>query len=105
MVYTWSFTAATPDFRCRNPSIIADVYSELSNDAFNKMYRPTKVECQRHHQFLSLNECQRCHRKSISGDNLTIDNLQPCDDYVFDTSVYRRTLVEEVRIFIIAIFQ
>ncbi len=64
MVYTWSFTAATPDFRCHHPSKIHDTYSNTSNELFNKLYQPTKTECTLHQKLISLKECQRCYQKS-----------------------------------------
>lgn len=92
MVYTWSFTAATPDFRCYDPSKTDDTYDEQSNKIFNKFYQPTKDECALHHQLISVKECQRCYRKS----RLDNSSLQACDAYVFDRSIYKTTLVEEV---------
>lgn len=103
MVYTWSFTAATPNFRCHHPTEIQDAYSDTSNELFNKFYQPTKTECTFHQKLISLKECQRCYQKSQASNNSTISHLQTCKDYVFDRSIYQKTLVEEVH-FIINIY-
>jgi len=96
MVYTWSFTAATPDFRCHHPSEIDDTYSNTSNELFNKLYQPTTTECTLHQKLISVKECQRCYRKSEPSNNSINSHLQTCDNYVFDRSIYKKTLVEEV---------
>lgn len=96
MVYTWSFTAATPDFRCRHPEQTSDAYIDLLNDRFNQLYQPTQDQCAREQTRLSLKECQRCYRQSLFNRSSTSLDLQPCQTYVFDRSIYERTLVEEV---------
>ena len=99
MVYTWSFTAATPDFRCHYPSLEQDVYNATLNKLFNTAYEPRADECAHYHNRLSLKECQRCYqRTSELRNNSTMSNLQKCNGYIFDRSVYRTTLVEEVRL-------
>jgi hypothetical protein len=103
MVYTWSFTAATPDFRCHHPSELYDTYDDRSNELFNKLYQPTNNECVFHQKLISLKECQRCYRKSKPNNDSIISHIQKCDNYVFDRRVYKKTLVEEVN-FIINIF-
>ncbi|CAF1379636.1 unnamed protein product [Adineta ricciae] len=96
MVYTWSFTAATPSFRCHHPNTIDDAYTDRSNEIFRKFYQPTENECAAHQHLLSVKECQRCYRKIKPAKNVSIvQDLQSCDGYVFDRSVYKRTLVEE----------
>lgn len=100
MVYTWSFTAAIPNFRCHHPSEVYDTYSDASNELFNKFYQPSENECEFHQKLISLKECQRCYRKSKPSNNSMISNLQTCDSYVFDRSIYKKTLVEEVNIII-----
>jgi hypothetical protein len=95
MVYTWSFTAATPDFRCHYPSEIRDT----SNALLNQLYRPTEDECAYHQKSISPKECERCYRKTIPSNNSITSHLQTCDDYIFDRSVYEKTLVEEVSFF------
>lgn len=94
MVYAWSFTAATPDFRCRTPNGLDDTYQETANQRFHHLLRPTANECAAHQKLLSLKECQRCYRRVAPSNN---SQLQACDGYVFDRSVYKRTLVEEVQ--------
>ncbi len=96
MVYTWSFTAATPDFRCRNPSKTEDTYDDKSNELFNKFYQPTKDDCIDHQKLISIKECQRCYHKSKPANNSKTSSLETCDDYVFDQSIFQKTLVEEV---------
>lgn len=100
MVYTWSFTAATPDFRCHHPTNREDTYSNKSNELFTKIYRPTTDECKHYKKMISVKECQRCYRKSNSSK---INQIQTCDNYVFDRSIYQTTLVEEVN-FLTSIF-
>ena len=93
MVYTYSFTAATPNFRCRNPSLQSiDEYNQTFNSLFNEDYRPTNEQCSLNQKSLSLKECQRCFLRS----SLVNSTLQTCDDYVFDREYYRDTLIEEV---------
>lgn len=96
MLYTWSFTAATPDFRCRLPSIFNDSYSKQSNQLFKQLYQPSADDCAAHGTIVSVKECQRCYRKSKPSINSTDRvELQTCNDYVFDRSEYNKTLVEE----------
>ncbi|CAF0825280.1 unnamed protein product [Adineta ricciae] len=92
MVYTYSFTAATPNFRCRNPSLQSiDKYNQTFDSLFNEDYRPTSEQCLLHQKSLSLKECQRCFLRS----SLINSTLQTCDDYVFDRTYYKKTLIEE----------
>jgi len=99
MVYTWSFTAAIPDFRCQQPLESLDTYNDKSNELFNKTYRPTEDECTFYQKTISFKECQRCYRKSnLSNNSSRINQLQTCDNYVFDRSIYKNTLVEEVNV-------
>ncbi|UJR16153.1 hypothetical protein I4U23_003064 [Adineta vaga] len=96
MVYTWSFTAATPNFRCHHPTKTDDTYNDESNEFFKKFYQPTENECAIHQNLLALKECQRCYRKVKPNNNHSVINdLETCDKYIFDRSVYKRTLVEE----------
>ena len=96
MVYAWSFTAATPDFRCRQPDPATDAYTDLFNDKFKAFYQPSEEQCKREQTRLSLKECQRCYRQSSDNRSATSLELQACETYVFDRSIYKRTLVEEV---------
>ncbi|CAF2673341.1 unnamed protein product [Rotaria sp. Silwood2] len=99
MVYTYSFTAATPNFRCRNPSQwLNDSYSKTSNSIFNEKYRPTNEECLSNKKSISLKECQRCFIRSTTFNNQSMDDtLQSCQSYVFDRQYYKDTLIEEWR--------
>ena len=78
LVYTWSFTAATPSFRCRTPL-----------DALHQ-YVPSASQCSAYQKQISVAECQRCFQIS----NAT---MQACTSFVFDRTHYQSTLVEEVR--------
>jgi hypothetical protein len=92
MVYTYTFTAAIPDFRCQNPELIFnDSYSNVSNQLFDLKYTPTKEQCHKEQKHLSVKECQRCYTQSNG-------SLEKCDKYVFDKLYYKKTLVEEVKI-------
>ena len=89
MVYTYTFTAATPNFRCENPSkIFLDDYSQFSNDLFNENFRPRKEDCLT--KSISLKECQRCYRRTRN------QTLEYCQSYVYDKFYYKDTLIEEV---------
>jgi MFS transporter, OCT family, solute carrier family 22 (organic cation transporter), member 4/5 len=93
MVYTYTFTAAKPNFRCMMPTEIGvDQYNGPFNQQFDSQYKPTIAQCSRDQKGISLSECQRCFIKS-SEDNQT---LEKCDEYVFDRKHYQDTLVEEV---------
>jgi hypothetical protein len=90
MVYTWSFTAAIPEFQCRHP------YSDISSHLSNDLYQPTEDQCKLHQKLISIKECQRCYRRSEPSN---ISHLEICDSYVFNRSIYKKTLVEEVSFF------
>lgn len=91
MVYTYTFTAATPNFRCENPDFASDDnYNNISNKLFDLTYKPAKEQCEQEQSLLSIKECQRCFRQGSDG-------LQKCDNYVFEKIYYKKTLVEEVR--------
>ena len=95
MVYTYTFTAATPHFRCQNPSFSGnDAYTNTSNQIFDTRYKPTKEQCKMRQGHLSIAECQRCFRQAEDGSG----ELEKCDGYVFDKTHYERTLVEEVNL-------
>ena len=96
MVYTWSFSAATPSFRCQTP---LDKLETLNvSDVQLYLYRPTESQCQNHQPTLSTRECQRCftvnHKDQLFGDEDAL--LIPCQNFVFDRTYYTSTLVEEV---------
>ncbi|CAF0769462.1 unnamed protein product [Adineta steineri] len=93
MVYTYTFTAATPKFRCVNPdNITQDEYSQLNNNIFKANFQPTKEQCEGTKKHLALSECQRCYIQSNDTDKIS---LKKCNEYVYDRKHYKRTLVEE----------
>ena len=99
MVYTYSFTAATPKFRCVNPvESTNDTYTPVSNEFFAATYKPTIEQCNKAEKHLSLEECQRCNVRT-ENRNLSLVNgtLTKCNEYVYERKHYTRTLVEEVR--------
>ena len=78
MVYTYSFTAAVPNFHCENKTQV------------------TKEECSMYQKGISLKECQRCFIRSNQ-------SIEPCESYIFDKTYYQTTLTEEVKDFSIKI--
>lgn len=88
MVYTWSFTAATPDFRC-----------EQSAAGTRMNYVPSESQCRQYHNEISVSECQRCfYFSNASVDPAQHDDaLTACTSFAFDRTHYQSTLVEEVR--------
>ena len=98
MVYTYTFTAATPDFRCQTPGLISDnLYDAQSNDLFITRYQPTKEQCNAEQKHLSLKECQRCFTQR-NNSSQSDRKLEECHEYIFDKTHYTKTLVEEVKI-------
>ncbi|UJR10527.1 hypothetical protein I4U23_014730 [Adineta vaga] len=98
MVYTYTFTAATPDFRCRNPVLKSkDSYVNSSNQIFHLEYEPTAYQCNKEQNGLSLKECQRCYRRRtfLRHENQSLNQLESCENYVYDKTHYTKTLVEE----------
>jgi hypothetical protein len=96
MVYTYTFTAATPNFRCINPTgIQTDDYSLSSNQLFDSHHQPTKEQCNQTVKKLSLTECQRCY---IRKENSSNGKIEKCSTYVYERKDYTKTLVEEVRL-------
>ncbi len=94
MVYTWTFAAATPSFRCKlddNDSVFDSPISIFSNRS-----QPDESYCKANMK-ISVKECQRCYMKT--GMSL----IQVCEDYVFDRKYHQYTLVEEVRVSMIII--
>lgn len=91
MVYTYTFTAATPDFRCAYPDIMStDQYRQSSNTSSDSKYKPTEVQCNAKQKGISIKECQRCYIQSGNG------TLETCNHYVYDRTYHEKTLVEEV---------
>jgi hypothetical protein len=99
MVYTYTFTAAVPKFRCINPTAInTDEYNPSLNTIFDSSYKPTEEQCKNSQKILSLTECQRCYIQSSSLNQSSVNGqLQKCDKYVYERKYYTKTLVEEVR--------
>jgi hypothetical protein len=95
MVYTWTFTAAKPSFRCKlfaNDTIFNSNVSALLNQS-----QPDESYCQANMK-ISVKECQRCYKKTVS--QMGIVEIEPCKEFVFDRKYYQYTLVEEVCIFL-----
>lgn len=84
MVYTWSFTAATPSFECLP-----------SSDDMRHNSIPSESQCRQYRSQLSLSECQRCFRWSNTSD----EPMRACTNFVFSRTYYQSTLVEEVNVF------
>jgi hypothetical protein len=85
VVYTWSFTAATPSFRCKlNEN--DKIYSMNASNTFN-WSQPDEAYCKKNMK-ISVKECQRCYIKT--------KGIEACKNYVFDRTYYDYTLVEEV---------
>ena len=102
MVYTYTFSAAIPNFRCQNPELHStDRYTEEKNNLYKQYYEPTKDQCKLQQKTISIKECQRCFiRDGQSNDNESSNNsLKPCNAYVYDRQYYQKTLVEEVNLY------
>jgi hypothetical protein len=93
VVYTWSFAAATPSFRCQLHEN-DEIYDTNKLILFNRS-QPDETYCKTHMK-ISVQECQRCYVKTKSNTDIT--EIQPCEYYVFDRTYYDYTLVEEVNI-------
>lgn len=92
MVYTWTFTAATPVFSCGRP--MDDFDGNLSR------YLPSESQCREYKKQISIVECQRCYRnrnRTRSYDIISNEPLEECENFIFDRTYYQSTLVEEVR--------
>jgi hypothetical protein len=98
MVYTWSFAAATPSFRCKLSENDFTFDRNVSIE-YNRT-QPDEAYCKANMK-ISVKECQRCYMRTISETGVA--QTQPCDDYVFDRKYHKYTLVEEVCIFVIEI--
>jgi hypothetical protein len=96
MVYTWTFTAATPSFRCRIS--LEDIYeTEVSNDTLRR-YIPSESQCREYKGQISIHECQRCYQNINKSyyHSENIGPLKPCTRFIFDRTYYESTLVEDV---------
>ena len=85
MVYSWSFTAATPSFSCRLPG---DLTTEAQTA---RLVMPTEDQCRQYQNRISVKECQRCFQMLN-----TTGQMVPCSNFEFDREYYQSTLVEEV---------
>jgi len=87
MVYTWSFAAATPSFRCKLHETDVDYHRQQLFGA--NRTQPNEDYC-RANMKISVKECQRCYMKLDNGQ------VEKCRDYLFDRTHHKYTLVEEV---------
>ena len=93
MVYSWSFSAATPSFRCQTP--VENSSTLIIAPDVLRRYQPSESQCHQYQKQISLSECQRCFQ--IDPRNLSQDEpLTRCKSFVFDRIYYQSTLVEEV---------
>ena len=94
LVYTWTFTAATPSFRCRTS--MDDI-----TDSLVRYYVPSESQCRTYKSALSLQECQRCFQTTNRSlyEKEYSDILKPCTSFTFNRTYHQSTLVEEVRLF------
>jgi len=95
MVYTWSFTAGKPSFRCKlydNDTIFNNKIPSLLNES-----QPDEAYCKANMK-ISVKECQRCYIKRNSSMGIT--QVEACKEFVFDRKHYDYTLVEEVCVFV-----
>jgi len=96
MVYTWTFTAATPSFRCR---VSVDDMSEtnISNKLLHH-YIPSESQCREYKNQISIRECRRCYQSTNKSDYYDENKgpLTACTGFIFDRTYHQSTLVEEV---------
>lgn len=85
MVYTYTFTAAKPDFFCSHEV-------EKNGVKLNSTFIPFESQCKAEKSLISLKECQRCYKRS----NDSSERLMKCENFVFDKTDFESTLVEEV---------
>lgn len=100
MVYTYSFTAAKPKFRCENPQLErVDQFNEDFNEIYALNYLPNATICSKFQGKLSIDECQRCFRRNffVNDENRSIDSIEECQIFVYDRSFYLETLTEKVK--------
>ncbi|CAF0834845.1 unnamed protein product [Adineta steineri] len=100
MVYTYTFTAAVPNFRCQDSDMLFDDgYFAEANTNYNSKYLPTQEQCTRADKLLSLKECQRCYIQTKPKFNQTANRpdskIEKCNKHVFEKIHYDKTLVEE----------
>lgn len=100
MVYTYSFTAAKPKFRCENPQFNgSDQFNEYFNRIFANDYLPDAALCSSSQGRISIEECQRCFRRksSLTNSNRSTDLIEECETFVYDRTFYLDTLTEKVK--------
>ena len=85
--YSYSFYGATPDFRCKIPS--------LDNDTYESMGRWHESEINKYIPLENDNQTlKKCHIKIYStNENFT---LQKCDSWVYSKKYFEATLNSEV---------
>ncbi|CAF2803189.1 unnamed protein product [Rotaria sp. Silwood2] len=95
MVYTWTFTAATPSFRCRISE--EDMYEDKHPNDLLHHYIPSESQCREYQSQISLRECQRCYQNINKSYSYGENNgpLKACNSFIFDRTYYQSTLVEE----------
>ena len=96
LVYTWTFAAATPSFRCR--ASFEDMYDVEIPDNLLHRYIPSESQCREHKSKISIHECQRCYQSKNRSHayNEKREPLEACTSFIFDRTYYESTLVEEV---------
>lgn len=99
LVYTWTFAAATPNFRCRVS--FDDMYDVGTADELLHRYIPSVSECREYKSKISIRECQRCYQSTNKSHHYADINepLKACTSFIFDRTYYETTLVEEVSSF------
>ncbi len=95
MVYSWSFTAATPTFHCRTS--IDDMPEVSITNNIVQYYMPTESQCRQYQSRISVGECQRCFQM-INKTDENNEQMKSCTKFSFDRTYYQSTLVEEVNI-------
>ncbi|CAF0825598.1 unnamed protein product [Rotaria sordida] len=95
MVYTWTFTAATPSFRCRIS--VEDMYEIKHPDDLLSRYIPSESQCREYKSQISVRECQRCYQNINKSYSYGENNgpLKACKSFIYDRTYYQSTLVEE----------
>lgn len=85
--YSYSFYGATPDFRCKIPS--------LDNDTYESMGIWHDLEIKKNIPLENNNQFKKCLIKTYStnGENFT---LQKCDSWVYSKKYFEATLNSEV---------
>ena len=94
LVYTWTFTAATPSFHCRTP--VENISGVEVTDNLLLRYIPSESQCRKYKNQISIRECQRCY-ESVNENDESEQPLKACTSFIFDRTYYQTTLVEEVR--------